>query len=357
MSATPDASTPEEPTESLNVTEWPPVSVVIPVLNEERYLRKTLEHVMTQEYPGELEVILALGPSNDRTDEIAATLAAADPRLRSVPNPTGGIAAGVNHAIRASAHPVLVRVDGHGMLSAGYIRTAVDVLQRTGAANVGGLMAAEGETDFEKAVAAAMTSPLGVGSARFHTGGEEGPSDTVYLGVFRRAILDQVGGYNELFGRAEDWELNHRIKLAGGLVWFTPDLRVSYRPRPTLVALAKQYFHYGRWRRVVAHQHRGTVSLRYLAPPAAVLAIAAGSVVGVLVNRLGLVVPAAYAVGVLAGSAVIGRGLPWRSRLALPAVLATMHVSWGIGFLTSPHRLRRAVAANSREEPVRQPGH
>jgi GT2 family glycosyltransferase len=357
MSATPDASTPEEPTESLHVTEWPPVSVVIPVLNEERYLRKTLEHVLTQEYPGELEVILALGPSSDRTDEIAATLAAADPRLRSVPNPTGGIAAGVNHAIRASAHPVLVRVDGHGMLSAGYIRTAVEVLQRTGAANVGGLMAAEGETDFEKAVAAAMTSPLGVGSARFHTGGEEGPSDTVYLGVFRRAILDHVGDYNELFGRAEDWELNYRIRLAGGLVWFTPDLRVSYRPRPTLVALAKQYFHYGRWRRVVAHQHKGTVNPRYLAAPGAVAAMGLGTVVGFVIHPVGFVVPAAYVAVVTVGGAALGRGLPWRSRLALPAVLATMHVSWGIGFLTSPHRLRRAVAANSHAEPARQSGH
>jgi glycosyltransferase involved in cell wall biosynthesis len=329
----------------------------MPVRDEERHLAGAVGHVLAQEYPGPLELVLAVGPSRDRTGQIAADLASADARVHVVANPTGRTPAGLNAAIAASSLPVVLRVDGHGMLSPGYVRTAVETLARTGADNVGGVMAAEGETDFERAVAAAMTSPLGVGSARFHVGGGEGQVDTVYLGVFRRTTLEQLGGYDESFVRAQDWELNHRIRLAGGLVWFTPDLQVSYRPRASLPALARQYFHYGRWRRVVAHQHRGTVSLRYLAPPAAVLAIAAGSVVGVLVNRLGLVVPAAYAVGVLAGSAVIGRGLPWRSRLALPAVLATMHVSWGIGFLTSPHRLRRAVAANSREEPVRQPGH
>ena len=87
--------------------------------------------------------------------------------------------------------------------------------------------------------------------ARFHTGGDAGPADTVYLGVFRRAWLTRMGGYDPRFTRAQDWELNHRIREAGGLVWFSPLLRVAYRPRPTLAALARQYRDYGRWRRVV----------------------------------------------------------------------------------------------------------
>ena len=121
-------------------------------------------------------------------------------------------------------------------------------------------MAAEGTTPFERAVAAAMTSVLGVGAARFHTGGEPGPADTVYLGVFRREWLDRVGGYDPQFVRAQDWEMNHRIRAAGGLVYFTPALRVRYRPRGTLKALARQYFEYGRWRRVVSRAHPGTVN-------------------------------------------------------------------------------------------------
>ena len=120
----------------------------------------------------------------------------------------------------------MVRVDGHALFPADYVRTAVEVLTETGADNVGGIMAAEGTTPFEQAVARAMTSRLGVGSARFHTGGEAGPADTVYLGVFRRSALERVGGYDESFLRAQDWEMNLRIRRSGGLVWFTPRLRV-----------------------------------------------------------------------------------------------------------------------------------
>ena len=149
-------------------------------------------------------------------------------------------------------------------------------------------MHAEGENDWEHAVAAAMTSKIGVGNAAFHTGGEAGPAETVYLGVFRREALEQQGGYNEEFIRAQDWELNFRIREAGGLIWFSPELKVQYRPRPSVRALAKQYKDYGRWRHVVARYHQGSINLRYLAPPTAVCAIAAGVVVGVALTPLGL---------------------------------------------------------------------
>lgn len=261
---------------------WPAVSVVTPILNEERHLAAAVRHVLSQDYPGELEVVLAVGPSKDRTQEAADSLAAADPRVKVVPNPTGRTPAGLNAAIAASSHPIVARIDGHAMMPADYLRVAVETLQETGADNVGGIMAAEGETPWEQAVAAAMTSKVGVGNARFHTGGEGGPADTVYLGVFRRSALERVEGYDEAFLRAQDWEMNHRIRQTGGVVWFQPRMRVSYRPRPNVKALARQYFHYGRWRRVVARQHKGTINLRYLAPPAAVAAIVAGLAGGLL---------------------------------------------------------------------------
>ncbi|MGW8374649.1 glycosyltransferase family 2 protein [Streptomyces sp. ODS28] len=334
----------------------PAVSVIMPVLNEERHLRTAVRAILEQEYEGELEVVIALGPSEDRTDEIAAELvsetASGKRRVATVPNPTGRTPAALNAAIKASRHPVVVRVDGHGMLSANYIATAVRLLEETGAANVGGIMHAEGENAWEEAVAAAMTSKIGVGNAAFHTGGQAGPAETVYLGVFRRDVLEQQGGYNEEFIRAQDWELNFRIREAGGLVWFSPDLRVSYRPRPNVRALAKQYKNYGRWRHVVARYHSGSINLRYLAPPAAVCAIAAGTVVGVLVTPWGLVVPGGYLAAIAAGSFPAGKGLSAASRVRIPLALATMHMSWGWGFLTSPKKLARKVIA-SRREPVR----
>ncbi|NGN65384.1 glycosyltransferase family 2 protein [Streptomyces sp. A7024] len=331
----------------------PAVSVIMPVLNEERHLRHAVEAILEQEYPGELEVVIAIGPSKDRTEEIAAELVAETAshswgRVHTVPNPTGRTPAALNAAIKASRHPIVVRVDGHGMLSPGYIATAVRLLDETGAMNVGGIMHAEGENDWERAVAAAMTSKIGVGNAAFHTGGEAAPAETVYLGVFRREALEQQGGYNEEFIRAQDWELNYRIREAGGLIWFSPELRVSYRPRPSVKALAKQYKDYGKWRHVVARYHSGSINLRYLAPPAAVLGIAAGLVIGAVLTPWGWIIPGGYLAAIAAGSVPAGKGLSAKARAQIPVALATMHMSWGWGFLTSPKKLARKVIASRR---------
>ncbi|MEV5407946.1 glycosyltransferase family 2 protein [Thermopolyspora sp. NPDC052614] len=323
---------------------WPPVSVVMPVLNEERHLREAVRQVLSQQYEGPIEVVLAVGPSHDRTQEVADAIAAEDPRVRVVPNPTGRTPNALNAAIGASSHTIVARVDGHAMLPPDYLKVAVETLEETGADNVGGIMAAEGVTPFEQAVARAMTSKIGVGGARFHTGGVAGPADTVYLGVFRRSALDRVGGYDEHFLRAQDWEMNHRIRQTGGLVWFQPRMRVSYRPRPNVKALAKQYFHYGRWRRVVGRTHPGTINLRYLAPPAAVL----GVLVGLLAAPFfwpALILPVGYLALILAGSALTGSGMPLKARLWLPVAYITMHMSWGTGFITSPPGLSKAAAA------------
>jgi succinoglycan biosynthesis protein ExoA len=323
----------------------------MPVRNEERYLAESVSHVLNQEYPGELELVLAVGPSSDRTQEIADRLAAADPRITVVANPSGHIPSALNAAVRAARHEYIVRVDGHALLPPGYVATALSTLKEAGAVNVGGIMAAEGVTPFQCAVAWAMTSPFGVGSAKFHTGGGAGPADTVYLGAFRRAAVDAAGGYDERYLRAEDWELNLRMRQAGGLIWFQPALRVTYRPRASVAALGSQYFHYGRWRHVVARQHAGTINLRYLMPPVTVSAIAAGTLAGLAglaayaagaggwwpaLLTAGFAAPAGYLLTVLAMTASAARSVRGRTLALVPVALATMHLCWGVGFLTSP---------------------
>jgi glycosyltransferase involved in cell wall biosynthesis len=332
---------PEQPAQSPQPGEdVPAVGVVMPILNEERHLEEAVAAVLQQRYAGSVTVVLALGPSTDRTDEIAADLARREPRVRTVRNPSGRTPEALNAALEALPDDVevVVRVDGHGILEPDYVRTACELLQQTGAANVGGVMHAEGVTTFERAVAAAMTSRLGVGNAAFHTGGASGPADTVYLGVFRREWLRRMGGYDERFTRAQDWELNHRIREAGGLVWFSPELRVTYRPRPTLATLARQYRDYGRWRRVVAREHRGTINLRYLAPPTALVLVGGGAVVGFLWAPAWLL-PAGYLAVTTLGGLTMKGGLGWRERLLETVVLPTMHLSWGWGFLSSPRDL------------------
>ena len=315
----------------------PGVSVVLPILNEERFLADAIAAILAQEYPGELEVILALGPSRDRTNEIAQSLRAKDSRIVLVDNPTGRTAAGLNAAIGASRFEIICRIDGHAEISKSYIRDAVEIMQSSSAVNVGGVMAAVGKTPFEKAVARAMRSPIGVGGARFHVGGVAGPADTVYLGVFQKSALIAADGYDERFIRAQDWELNFRLREAGGIIWFDPRLAVIYRPRPHLKALAKQYFEYGRWRRAVTRHHKGTVNYRYLAPPLATLAIIASLIAGSAFGSIYFVPALTYASAILLSSLFIGKS--WSERIALPAVLTTMHISWGIGFLTSPKNL------------------
>jgi succinoglycan biosynthesis protein ExoA len=327
-----------------------PVSIVLCVLNEQRHLAQAVAHALDQDHVGPLELVVALGPSRDRTDEIVAELAAADPRIRSVrnPDPAGSTPAGLNAALAATRHPVVVRIDGHSLLPREYIRIAVETMRETGADNVGGIMAAEGVSAFEQAVARAMTSRLGVGNASFHTGGEAGEADTVYLGVFRRSALERVGGYDETFLRAQDWEMNLRIRRTGGLVWFQPQLKVAYRPRSTVRTLGRQYFHYGRWRRVVMRRHEGTVNFRYLAPPIALGGVVLGLGLVAAGIWVGAVLPVGYAAAVTVGSAIEGRGLPPRAWAQLPLVTATMHLSWGAGFLSSPRRLaapRRRIGA------------
>lgn len=318
----------------------PAVSVIMPIRNEERHLGRAVERVLEQGYPGELEVVLAVGPSADRTLDVARALAASDPRVRVVDNPRGHTPAGLNIAIAAAAHDILVRVDGHGELCAGYLETVVRLLRETGAANVGGRMHAQGVTPFEQAVAAAYNSPFGLGGGGFHLHETPaGPARTVFLGAFRRDALARVGGFDETMHRAQDWELNHRLIQAGEVVWYSPELVVTYRPRSSLRALAKQFWMTGRWRREVARRHPETVSPRYLAPPLAVSGIAAGTVGGALGLWLRspwlmllFAAPLVYLMFLAAATAAM-RDVPPAARARLPLVLATMHFCWGAGYL------------------------
>mgnify|MGYP003329555636 FL=1 len=312
------------------------VSVILPVLNEEDYLVHAVEAILQQKFTGQIEVLLAIGPSIDRTMQIAEELAKNDSRVRIIENPSGRTAAGLNLAIKNSKYPVIVRVDGHSNIPENYIELAVQLLEKTGAVNVGGLMSAEGRTPFERAVAGAMRSPLGVGAAKFHTGGQAGEVDTVYLGVFKRDALLAVGGFDEHFTRAQDWELNYRLRKNGGRIYFDPRLTVTYRPRRSFKALAKQYFEYGRWRRVVSRTHKGTINLRYLAPPITLIGVILSIILG-YTHPILLAPALVYFLFLILGSFMIGKS--FKEVLYLPMILATMQMSWGAGFITSPKRL------------------
>jgi glycosyltransferase involved in cell wall biosynthesis len=321
-------------------TEWPDVDVVMPIRNEADHLAAAVAAVRGQDYPGRVRIFLGVGPSDDGTEQVAAALAVSGDELVVVDNPSGRTPSALNRAIGAGSAPVVVRVDGHSELSDGYIRRAVETMRRTGAVNVGGLQVPVATTPFEEAVAAATTSWLGTGGASYRVGGEEGPVDTVFLGVFDRAALEAVGLFDERLIRNQDYELNIRLRQAGGTVWFDPELSVGYRPRGSWTALAKQYFEYGRWKAVVMRMYPESARLRQLIPVVAIGGVL-GATAAAARRPAVAIVPAAY-LTVLA-STPGARG--WRARRRRMIAVATIHVAWAIGVMSgavsSPLRSHR----------------
>jgi glycosyltransferase involved in cell wall biosynthesis len=307
----------------------------MPVLNEEKHLEKAVSSIFDQKgiKKDNIEVILALGPSTDNTNSVAKALTTKFP-VRLVQNPTGKTPDGLNLAIAEAKNEVVVRVDAHSQLSPNYTSLALEILNETGAANVGGIMKAVGETPFQQAVAWGYGSRLGLGGGSFHVGGQAGPSDSVYLGVFRREILTKLGGFDEKMLRGQDWELNLRIRQSGQIVWFDPRLEVTYYPRSSLKALAKQFFDTGSWRADLTRNYPNQANLRYFAPPALVLATFIGliSTIFGFFPPLGLVPLGLYLL-LIASAALTTKGLNFRARAAILIALPTMHFSWGSGFI------------------------
>jgi glycosyltransferase involved in cell wall biosynthesis len=308
--------------------------VIIPIRNEAPFIEATVNSILDQDYQGPLEVVIADGMSTDGTRDILERLSATESRVTYRDSPTGRTPNGLNIAIRASRGDILVRCDGHAELPADYVRTAVRLLDETGAVNVGGVQRAVGITPMQRAIAYAMSSPVGVGDARFHYGGEAGEVDTVYLGVFTREALLAAGLFDEELARNQDYELNIRLRANGGAVWFDPALQVVYRPRRTLGALWRQYFEYGTWKRKVIKMHPESTRLRQPIPPLFLIGLLVSVVLAVAgLWALALVIPVTYCL-LLAGATFL-QLIKYRDPAALlfPAAVATMHTSWGAGFL------------------------
>lgn len=308
----------------------PAVSVIIPACNAEATIADTLDSVLTQDYDGPVAVTVADGSDGPATAETVRRVA---PTAQIVPNPDQHTPAGLNAAIRATHAPIVVRVDAHVKIPPGYLRRITATLARTGAANVGGRQQPIGSSFFTRAVAVAQTTLLGTGNARYRQGGVEGATDTVYLGAFRRDAVEAVGGFDDALRCNQDYDLNWRLRQRGETIWFDPALVVMYRPRQDLRRLARQYFDYGRWKRVMLRRHPRSLRLRQLAAPLLVLGLAASAgLAGAGAKGAGAVVPLTYLGTLAVWSLAVGAWRREPAALILPMVLAAMHLSWGIGF-------------------------
>jgi len=330
----------------------------MPVLNDVTHVRAAVLSLLHQDYAGPFEVTLALGPSIDGTTELVEEMAAVDSRIRIVPNDVGTTPAGLNTAIRASQYSVVIRVDAHSVLPPNYARVAVETLERTGADNVGGIMDAQGMTPFETAVARAYGTRIGLGGTPHHVGGKEGMAETVYLGCFRTESILRVGLFDEGIKRGQDWDLNRRLREAGGTVWFTPELKVLYRPRPSLSRLARQMLSTGLWRGELARRYPAANSIRYLIPPLMVLGVAAGLLLGIggVIQSVlgatswllwGFIAPVGYLLVVAAATLTVTRPDGFRTGVNFLVVLPCIHFCWGVGFVLGFLKLTSNITAHT----------
>ncbi len=316
------------------------VTVIVPMYNEERYILDCLNAILSQDYPGSMEVLIIDGGSTDDSRQIVHRMMGESRiPIRLLCNPKRIVPAALNIGIRAAQGDIVVRVDAHAVIEKDYVRKCVEYLQSSGADNVGGLIRpVQDETRIGQTIALATSCPFGVGTGKFHYSEREEFVDTVYLGAFPKSTLLALGGYDETFLRNQDYELNYRIRRAGGKILLTPAIKSHYYTRSSLRKLLSQYFQYGFWKVRMLQKHPRSVRVRQLVPPLFVLILllsGALSAISSLAAWVFALVIASYLSLSLAFSFSIAARKGWRYLPILPVIFACLHLSWGLGFLYS----------------------
>ena len=312
----------------------PTLSIIIPCYNEEKTIRTLLDAILAQTYPREkMEVVIADGLSDDRTREVIAAFQQEHPDLdlRLVDNPKRIIPAGLNLAIGASRGEILLRLDAHSAPQADYVVRCVQALEERRGDNVGGVwdIRPSAAGCVAASIAAAAAHPLGVGDALYRHATQAQIVDTVPFGAFRRDLLERIGLFDETLLANEDYEFNTRIRQSGGKIWLDPAIRSVYFSRPTYRALAKQYFNYGYWKWQMLRRYPETLRWRQALPPLLVLTFLGFLLLGFFspffIFLFGLEFFFYFLILFLAALQ--------KKTLGLPFAIATMHISWGSGFL------------------------
>lgn len=313
------------------------ITIMLPVRNEGGYLKNCLSAALNQQYPtDQMEILLADGMSTDGTREIIQTFQKNYPNLKLIDNPEGIVPTGLNAALRIAKGEIIIRVDGHTIIAPDYVKQCVEAFERTRADNVGGRMTAIGKGSFAEAVACATSSPFGVGGARFHYSEQEEWVDTVYMGAWRREVFERIGLFDEELVRDQDDELNYRLRENGGKILLCPSIKSQYFVRSTPTSLWKQYYQYGYWKVRVMQKHPRQMRMRQFIPPAFVASLLFSIVLAFFSPVGGWMlagIGGAYLMANVSASVVTAARKGWRHLLLLPVAFATLHVSYGLGFL------------------------
>ena len=321
-------------------SEFPSVSIVMPVRNERAHIAASVQSALQVDYdPAKLELLAVDGMSDDGTRDLLADLAARHDRLRVLDNPERGQAAALNRGITAARGDVVVRMDAHAIYPPDYVRRCVDRLLTSGADNVGGVCVTvpAADTPVARAIAKALSHPFGVGDARFRIGANS-PCwvDSVPFGCWWRTTLRDLGGFDTDLPHAEDDELNARLIRGGGRVLLDPAIAARYVARATLGQLVLMLFQYGYSKPFAAHRVGRVGTMRQLAPPAYVLTLGASLALG---TRWPIALAAGA--GAIVAHLFVGCFLAFREARTigpaaatwLPVTFTSMHLAYGWGYL------------------------
>lgn len=321
--------------------EWPPVSIIMPIRNEADYIERSLTALLNQDYPGPIEVLCIDGMSDDGTRDIIAQIASSNVCVRLLDNVQRTVPPALNLGVNAAKHDLIARMDAHTLPAPDYLRRCVEVMEHSGADCVGGRWDYVGETYIARAIAAAMESPFGAGTAQWRSSDQPGDTDTVPFGFWRKADILAVGGFDENLVRNQDYEFNYRFRAAGKHIYYSPDIITVYYSRQNLAALWRQYIQYGIWKARVLKMHPDSFRLRHGIAPLFV----AGLVIGAILS------PIWWAFRWLYGGAILLYLLlslafairqaarhGWQYLPLIPLIFAILHLSWGVGFFVGVWR-------------------
>jgi succinoglycan biosynthesis protein ExoA len=355
----------------MNANENIQVSVIVACRNERKYIRNFLDSLCRQALGGtKIEVLIADGMSDDSTRQVLELYRRIVLPLRVIDNPARIGSAGLNAAIREARGEIIIRMDAHTEYAPDYIRRCLEVLNETGADNVGGPALTRADGYLGHAIALAYHTRFACGGAKFHDAGYEGFVDTVTYGCWRKSTLERIGLFDESLARNQDDELNLRLVSSGGKIWQSPKITSWYRPRAGLTALFNQYFQYGFWKVSVIRKHGKPASWRHVVPGACLLigfllllGATGASLTGSASWKSGFISAWALLAGLYTATSastafLLAKRKGWRFLPALPIVFATYHLSYGLGFVLglvhcpasqdrSPHA-RRVLTANTR---------
>ena len=319
--------------------DYPKVTVIIPMRNEERFIGPCLESILANDYPMDrVEILVMDGRSTDRSAQIVLTYAKSHPNIRLLDNPDQIIPAALNLGIRNASGEIIIRADAHAQYAQDYIRQCVELLLETGAGSVGGAARARGTSYLSWAISYAVSSRFGSGDAKYRYSNKEEWVDTVFIGAWRRETLERVGGFNVDWLINEDYEFNVRLRKMGYKILLSPRIRCEYFVRDSLSKLARQYFRYGFWKVKTLKAHPESLRWRQLAAPCFVVALMISLLCLPFSLRAGLIIPLVYSVSNLLAGILISIRRGWRYLPATFVVFATIHICWGIGFIAGIRR-------------------